>query len=63
MNIELALTILEWGIFTTILIFLITKIIKNYDPYTVDYGIDLITPLLLLVTVMFILIWGGVFWW
>jgi len=63
---ELDLTILEWVIFIVILLILIEsqvklkKIIEKNNPYVFDYRIDF---LLFLVTVAFVLIWGGVFWW
>lgn len=50
-------------IFTIIVFIIVVRIWYNGNQPRRDYSFDLETPLLLLVLVAFILIWGGIFWW
>jgi len=37
--------------------------IRNIDEPIGDYAFNLLTPFLFMITIAFILIWGGIFWW
>jgi K+-transporting ATPase A subunit len=54
---------LKWIIFTTIVILLLRKISVSSKEPTGDYGIDIETPIYIILLIAFILIWGGFFWW
>jgi len=54
---------LKWIIFTTIVILLLRKISVSSKESTGDYGIDIETPIYIILLIAFILIWGGFFWW
>jgi hypothetical protein len=54
---------LKWIIFTTIVILLLRKISVSSKESTGDYGIDIETPIYIILLIAFVLIWGGFFWW
>ena len=43
----------------------IGRIIYNiyFNPPVGDYSWDIETPILIMIAIAFILIWGGIFWW
>lgn len=52
-----------WVVFgVIILLFIIGMYISNKDTGR-DYAIDIISPILFILMIAFILIWGGIFWW
>lgn len=51
----------QWMIFIGILILLITRIFKRKE--TGDYSMDLERNVWIIVTLAYILVWGGIFWW
>jgi hypothetical protein len=54
---------IKYVIFGLILGYLIIKIYKSSKQSTGDYGIDLETPLWIVALIVFLILWGGIFWW
>ena len=52
-----------WIIFSLVVIFLIGRIWWKIKQPKIDYGFNLESPLLIIVLIAFVLIWGGIFWW
>ena len=52
-----------WVIFSLVIISLIGRLIYTSNESHGDYAIDLESPLILILLIAFVLIWGGIFWW
>ena len=52
-----------WLIFIGVIMAIILRIIYNQNNTHGDYSWDLESPLLVILLIAFILIWGGNFWW
>ena len=52
-----------WIVFGIIIIILISAITKTSNEAGGDYSFDIITPILIIILIAFVLIWGGIFWW
>lgn len=53
----------SWIIFIGVIITIISRILYNTNSTYGDYSFDLESPLLVIILIGFVLIWGGVFWW
>lgn len=52
-----------WLVFGAIIGAIILRLIYNENKIRGDYVFDLESPILIIVLIAFILIWGGIFWW
>jgi hypothetical protein len=53
----------SWVVFGIVAGFLVYKIWRENNYGGGDYNFDLVTPLYVILLIIFILLWGGIFWW
>lgn len=53
----------KWILFFGVILLIIGRIIYNTKTIHGDYNWDLESPLLFIVLIAFVLIFGGIFWW
>lgn len=53
----------KWILFFGVILLIIGRIIYNTKTIHGDYSWDLESPLLFIVLIAFVLIFGGIFWW
>jgi hypothetical protein len=55
---------IKYVIFGAILMFFIVRIYKSSSTrFYGDYSFDIETPFWVILLIIFLLIWGGIFWW
>lgn len=55
--------IVQYAIFASIVVFFLWKIRKSYRENRGDWGMDFETPFWSLLLIIFLVAWGGIFWW
>jgi len=53
----------SWIAFSIVVFILLVKIVQSSKEPIHDYGVNLTSFFLSIVLIIFILIWGGIFWW
>jgi hypothetical protein len=52
-----------WIIFIGVIVSILLRINYNIKNTHGDYSWDIESPILVIVLIAFVLIWGGIFWW
>jgi hypothetical protein len=52
-----------WIIFIGVIVSILLRIKYNIKNTYGDYSWDMESPILVIVLIAFVLIWGGIFWW
>jgi K+-transporting ATPase A subunit len=52
-----------WILFFAVIVAGILRIRHNSSESSGDYSFDLESPLIVILLIAFVLIWGGIFWW